>query len=242
MEWRDQGVVLSARKHGETSVILEVFTESHGRHAGIVRGGSSRKLSPLLQPGAQVDLHWRSRLEDHIGSFQVEPLRSRAFVLSDRMGLAGLNMVTALLGFALPERAPHLALYHRTIPLLDLLDQMDLWPLGYLRWEMFLLDELGFGLDLTHCAVTGQQEELVYISPKTGRAVSKDGAGHWAARLLPLPEIMRGAGAGSDIDILSALNVIGYFLENKLAPSLGNRPLPEARARFLDLFSRDLKR
>ena len=238
MDWRDQGIILATRKHGETSVILEVFTPVHGRHAGVVRGGISRKMTPILQPGGQVDLHWRARLEEHIGSFSVEPLRSRAAVLGDRFALAGLNAVTALLSFALPEREPHEALYRRTEPLLDLLGQNDIWPLAYLRWEMALLEDLGFGLDLSACAVTGAQYGLVYVSPKTGRAVSKEGAGDWADRLLPLPPCLLGQGEASDAEIMQGLQVTGYFLDNKLAPSLGNRPLPEARARFVDRLSR----
>lgn len=238
MDWRDQGIVLSTRKHGENSVILEVFTPDHGKHAGVVRGGTSRKMTPILQAGSQVDVRWRARLEAHIGAFTVEPLRSRAAVLSDRFGLAGLNSVTSLLSFVLPEREAHLALYDKTAPLLDLLGQNDLWPLAYLQWELALLEDLGFGLDLTGCAVTGANDWLAYISPKTGRAVSQSAAGEWADRLLPLPPVLLGEGDAGDADILAALQVTGYFLENKVAPSLGSKPLPEARARFLDQLSR----
>ncbi|MGR3838167.1 MAG: DNA repair protein RecO [Cognatishimia sp.] len=238
MDWRDQGIILSSRKHGETSVILEVFTPDHGRHLGVVRGGVSRKMTPILQPGGQVDLQWRARLEDHIGSFSVEPLRSRAMALSDRLALAGLNAVTSLLGFALPEREAFRSLYDRTEPLLDLLDHHEVWPLAYLKWELALLEDLGFGLDLTACAVTGATEGLTYVSPKSGRAVSRQGAGDWVDRLLPLPGFLIGDGPSEDEDILMGLRLSGYFLESKLAPSLGNRPLPEARARFVDRFSR----
>ena len=238
MEWRDQGIILATRKHAETSVILEVFTPDHGRHAGVVRGGISRKMTPILQPGSQVDLRWRARLESHIGSFSVEPLRSRALALSDRFALAGLNAVTSLLSFALPEREPYQTLYARTEPLLDLLGQNDIWPLGYLRWEIALLEDLGFGLDLSECAVTGQKDGLCYVSPKSGRAVSRDGAGDWADRLLPLPACLLGQGETDDRDILDGLALTGYFLEHKLAPSLGHRPLPDARARFMDRLAR----
>lgn len=240
MDWRDQGFVLSSRKHGETSVILEVFTPEHGRHAGVVRGGVSRKMTPILQPGHQLDLSWRARLEDHIGSFTIEPVRSRATALSDRMALAGLNAVTALLHFCLPEREPHADLYQRSEQLLDLLGQNDIWPLAYLCWEMALLDEMGFGLDLTACAVKGTNQPLDYISPKTGRAVSAEGAGEWANRLLPLPQVMLGKGDASDKEIAAGLRTTGYFLTEKLAPALGHKPLPEARGRFVDLFSRRL--
>lgn len=241
MDWRDQGFVLNTRKHGETSVILEVFTAEHGRHAGVVRGGVSRKMTPILQPGGQLDLSWRARLADHIGSFKVEPLRSRAAVLSDRFALAGLNTVTALLTFCLPDREPHPALYQQSTQLLDLLGQNEVWPLAYLRWEMALLSELGYGLDLTECAVTGGTDNLIYVSPKSGRAVSAKGAGDWADRLLPLPPILRGEGDGQDKEVLFALRTTGYFLSDKLAPDLGSKPLPEARARFVDLFVRRLR-
>ena len=238
MDWRDQGIVLNTRKHGETSVILEMFTESHGRHAGVVRGGISRKMTPILQPGGQLDVTWRARLEEHIASFTVEPVRSRAAALSDRMALAGLNAVTALLAFCLPDREPHPALYARTMPLLDLLGQNDLWPLAYLRWELALLEEMGFGLDLGACAVTGATEGLTHVSPRSGRAVSRAGAGEWADRLLPLPQVLLGQGDAPDCEIVTAFATTGYFLTEKLAPELGHKPLPEARGRFVDLFTR----
>ncbi len=237
MEWRDHGIVLSVRKHGETSVILDMFTEHHGRHAGIVRGGTSRKLTPILQPGSQLDLAWRARLQDHIGSFTVEPLRSRTGALSDRLALAGLNAVTGLVSFCLAERVVHGTLYHQTEQLLDLLGQNDVWPLAYLRWEIRLLEELGFGLDLATCAVTGEVDGLIYVSPKTGRAVSARGAGDWADRLLPLPPCLAGQGAAPDAEVALALNTTGYFMEQRVAPALGNNPLPKARGRFLDVFA-----
>ena len=241
MEWRDQGILLSARRHGETSAIIEVFTPSQGRHSGIVRGGTSRKIAPILQPGAQLDLTWRARLEDHIGAFTVEPVRSRAAIaMGGRLALAGLNTVTGLLCFCLPEREVHVPLYARTEALLDLLGQEEIWPLAYLRWELSLLEELGYGLDLSCCAVTGATEGLVYVSPKSGRAVSRAGAGEWAERLLPLPDVLRGIGDADDTQIAQGFRTTGYFLEVHLAASLGARPLPEARARFVEAFSRSL--
>ena len=154
MEWRGQGILLGVRRHGETSAIIEVFTLAQGRHLGVVRGGTSRKIAPHLQPGAQLDVAWRARLEDHIGAFTVEPLRSRAaLVMSDRLALAGLNAVTSILSFCLPEREAHPALYDRTEKLLDLLGQNEVWPLAYLQWELALLEEMrahGVVPD-THC-------------------------------------------------------------------------------------------
>lgn len=241
LDWTDHGFLLLSRRHGESAAIIEVFTEAHGRHAGIVRGGASRKIAPILQPGAQLQVTWRARLEDHLGTFQVEPVRSRAAAaMSGRLPLAGLNAVTALLSFCLPEREVHGDLYQRSEQLLDLLGQNEIWPLAYLKWEMALLDELGFGLDLSACAVTGATEGLTYVSPKTGRAVSRQGAGDWADRLLPLPPVMIRDGAAPDEEVRLGLQTTGYFLEHRVAVALGNRPLPEARAGFVAVFSRQL--
>ncbi|WP_226688920.1 DNA repair protein RecO [Ruegeria arenilitoris] len=241
MDWRDHGILLTSRRHGESAAIIEVFTEGHGRHAGVVRRGASRKTAPILQPGAQLDVLWRARLEEHIGTFQVEPLRSRAAAaFSGRLALAGLNAVVSLLSFCLPEREPHPAVYNQTEQLMDLLGQDEIWPLAYLRWELAMLEELGFGLDLSVCAVTGAREGLVYVSPKSGRAVSGEAAGEWADKLLPLPPCLRGEGAAPDAEITAGLQTTGYFLEHRVAPSLGHHPLPEARARFVDQFTRRL--
>lgn len=239
MEWRDRGSLLSVRRHGETSAIIEVFTAEHGRHAGVVRGGTSRKIAPVLQPGALLDVNWRARLDEHIGTYTVEPLRSRAAVLmADRLTLAALNAVCALLSFALPERAPYPALYQRSEALLDMIGVNPAWPLAYLRWELALLEEMGFGLDLSACAVTGALDDLAYVSPKSGRAVSAEAAGDWANRLLPLPPALLGHGDGGLVEVAEGLKTTGYFLKTRLAPALGDRPLPEARQRYADLVSR----
>ncbi|MDM7931227.1 DNA repair protein RecO [Tabrizicola sp.] len=237
MDWRDEGVLLSMRPHGESAAIIEVLTAAHGRHAGVVRGGASRKMAATLQPGTQLQLDWRARLDDHIGTFTVEPLRSRAHVLSDRLALAGLMSVCALLRAALPEREPHPALWSETLPLLDALGQPG-WTSTYLRWEVQLLEELGFGLDLNSCAVTGVTEGLVYVSPKSGRAVSAEGAGEWADRLLPFPAGLSGAGEMTAVALAQGLRLTGFFLDRGLTPVLQGRPLPEARARLVDLITR----
>lgn len=241
MEWREEGALLAVRRHGESAAIIEVFTETHGRHAGVVRGGASRKLTQSLQPGAQFDLTWKARLEEHIGTFTVEPVKSRAAAaMSGRLPLAGLNAVTALLAFALPERAAYPALYRRTVALLDMIGTDPLWPAAYLLWERALLDEMGFGLDLSSCAVTGAVDALAYVSPKTGRAVSAAGAGEWADRLLPLPPALLGVGEGAPDEVRAGLRTTGHFLETRLAPDLGDRPLPPARRRLLDALDREV--
>jgi DNA repair protein RecO (recombination protein O) len=235
MEWRDQGALLSVRKHGETAAIIEVFTAAHGRHAGVVRGGVSRKIAPFLQPGAQLDVSWRARLEEHIGTFTVEPVKSRAAAaMGERTALAGLNAICALLAFALPEREPHPVLYARTQAMLDLLGTHPAWPVAYLQWELALLEEVGFGLDLSACAVNGRRDDLAYVSPRTGRAVSAEGAGVWADRLLPLPPELLGIDTATPANVVEGLRTTGHFLTRWLAHALGNRPLPEARSRLAD--------
>ena len=238
MEWRDQGALLSVRCHGENAAIVEVFTAEHGRHAGVVRGGRSRKIAPILQPGAQLDVTWRARLEEHLGAFTVEPVKSRTAILGDMRALAALNSVCALLHFTLPEREPHPALYDLTVGLLDRLGDRDDWPLDYLAWELRLLEELGYGLDLSACAVTGSFDDLAYVSPKSGRAVSQVGAGAWADRLLPLPPCLLGQGSASTEELAQGLKTTGFFLEHRLAPDLGTRPLPDARRRLVDALTR----
>lgn len=237
MDWRDQGVLLSMRPHGESAAIIEVLTALHGRHAGVVRGGASRKMAAMLQPGSGVQLEWRARLDDHIGTFTVEPLKSRAHLLADRLALAGLMSVCSLLRAALPEREPHQALWVATSGLLDALGEEG-WTSAYLRWELRLLEELGFGLDLGRCAVTGATEGLAFVSPKTGRAVTRAGAGDWADRLLPLPPGLTGDAVLTPEEVSSGLKLTGFFLDLGLRPVLHERPLPEARARLVDLLSR----
>ncbi len=238
MEWHDEGVLLSVRPHGEASAIIDVFTARHGRHAGVVRGGASRKMAAMLQPGSQVDLQWRARLEGHLGSFTVEPLRSRAGVLGDRLALSGLNAICAMLRVSLAERDPNAVIYAATQALLEaLLTDVD-WPARYLRWEMLLLEEIGFALDLSRCAVTGLRDDLAFVSPKTGRAVSRAGAGDWADRLLPLPEGLQGQGPVFAEELQQGLAITGHFLAREVPNLQGRDTLPEARARLLDLFAR----
>ncbi len=233
MEWRSEGAILSMRPHGESAAIIEVFTALKGRHSGVVRGGASRRMAAHLQPGSQVDVTWRARLGEHIGGFGAEPVRARAGILGDSLALAGLNAICALLHVALPEREAMGAFYDRTISLLDALEAGADWPCDYLRWEQALLEALGYGLDLTRCAVTGGREDLAFVSPKSGRAVSRAAAGPWEGRLLPLPAMMLGQGPADDREVLQGLAITGHFLARGLEAVLNGRPLPEARNRLL---------
>ena len=238
MEWRDEGALLAMRRHGESAAIIEVFTAAHGRHAGVVRGGGSRRMAAMLQPGSQVQVSWQARLDEHLGVFVVEPLASRAAILADRLALAGLNAICALLHVALAERDPHPVLWGKTVALLDLLAAGADWPQNYLRRELDMREELGFGLDLSSCAVTGSREDLAYVSPRSGRAVSRAAAREWAARLLPLPEVLLGQGSASAAEMAQGLALTGHFLNRGLQAVLGDKGLPEARGRLLAMLGR----
>lgn len=227
MEWTGEATVILGRKHGEHGIILTVFSREAGIVSGLVPGGASAKRAAMLQPGNRLSLRWRARLADQLGTFQAEPARARPGLLGNALSLAGLNAVTALLAFALPERDPHPRLSDMTESLLDHIDAGQDFALSYLMWEIALLDELGFGLDLTSCAVTGARDGLAYVSPRTGRAVSHAGAGEWADRLLPLPSLLGGTGNGGLAD---ALRITGHFLHLGLGQ---DRALPPARQRLI---------
>jgi len=237
MDWQDEGVILSMRPHGESAAIIEIFSRAQGRQPGVVRGGAARRMAAHLQPGTQVMAHWQARLSDHMGAFTVEPLRSRAHLMADRLALAALSSVCALCCVTLPERAPHPDLWQRTVGLLDGLGAAG-WPTAYLRWELALLEELGYGLDLSACAVTGATADLAYVSPRTGRAVSRAGAGDWAEKLFPLPEGIAGTAPLSAAALVQGLAITSHFLTRELAEDHRGRPLPEARGRLVDLLAR----
>lgn len=235
MEWRDEGVLLSVRKHGEGSAIIEVFTQEHGRHAGLVRGGGSRKMSPILQPGAQLSVEWKARLEDHLGAYVIDPIKSRAVqIMADRGALAAMGSISALLCLGLPDREAHAQLYARTIDLVDALGEAADWPARYALWENALLSEMGFGLDFTECAATGVTQELVYVSPRSGRAVSREGGKEYADLMLPLPRFLRmDDPTENHVAVADALRTTGHFIETWLMPALGRNEPPASRARLL---------
>ena len=236
MEWSDDAIVLSSRAHGETGVILELLTRDHGRHAGLVRGGASRRVKPTLQPGNSVHVQWRARLEEHLGSFTCELARARAGELMDsRERLAGLNAFTAVLNAAMPEREAHAPVFLGGEILLDAMVAHDAahWLPLYVRWEAGLLEALGFGLDLSECAATGAKDDLGYVSPKTGRAVSRHGAGIYANRLFRLPQFLMNSDAdepGKE-DIAAGLALTGHFLLERVLRPHG-KEMPPARLRL----------
>lgn len=238
MDWVDSGIILAVRPHGETSAIIEALTLEHGRHAGLVKGARSRALRPVLQPGNQVRLHWRARLAEHLGQFQIEPDELGAgIVMDDRTSLAALNSACAMAILALPERETHEAVYHGFRVFLSALEDIDIWPALYVRWEAGLLSDLGYGLDWDKCAVTGQTEDLSHISPRTGRAVCAEEAAPYVAKLLELPAFMRGTGQIGEGDIARGLELTGYFLERRVLWPV-DKQLPDARERLVNELER----
>lgn len=241
MDWRDEGILIAVRRHGESAAIVEVLTRDHGRHAGVVRGGGSRRMAPVLQPGAHLAVEWSARLEEHMGHFRIDPIRTHAAVLmGDRAALATLGAMAAMIAATLPEREAHPKLYARSLDLLEALGRTGDWGARYAVWELALLAELGFGLDLERCAVTGEGEDLVWVSPKSGRAVSRTAGGPWAERLLVLPAFLR---AGWEVpppaaEVRAALALSGHFLDARVAPTLPRGTLPEARARAVEAILR----
>jgi DNA repair protein RecO (recombination protein O) len=233
MEWSDEGVILGVRTHGETGAVLDVLTRAHGRHLGLVHGGRSRTLRPVLQTGNHIDVTWKARLSENLGHFTVEMRKPFAALLMDEP--AALTAITCLaeLSRLLPERDPHPNLYEITLFVLGFLDDRDVWPALYVRWELALLDELGFGLDLSHCAATGATTDLIYVSPKSGRAVSALAGEPYKDRLFPLPAFLRPGSQGlvTGQDVATGLEITGHFLDLRVT-----RPraleMPDARARL----------
>ncbi|MBV9549269.1 MAG: DNA repair protein RecO [Alphaproteobacteria bacterium] len=244
MEWSDNAIVLSSRPHGESGVILELLTRDHGRHLGLVRGGTSRRIRPTLQPGNSLDVQWRGRLAEHLGSYTAELAKARAGALMEgRDSLAGLNAFAAICAAALPERQPYPPVFVAGEILLDAMASSDAahWLTLYARWEAGLLEALGFGLDLSECAATGETEDLAYVSPRSGRAVSRAGAGIYADRLFKLPPFLGGqrSDEGDDpgpVEIAAALRLTGHFLHERVLEPHG-AAMPLARIRLDSLLS-----
>jgi DNA repair protein RecO (recombination protein O) len=238
MQWQDEGVVLAARRHGESSAVVSLFTQAHGRHAGLVRGGAGRRARPVYEPGNRLRVIWRARLADQLGAFSAE-LQSAiaARLLDDPDRLAALGAACALLEASLPERDPHPLLYSQLSELIDVLVEQRSWPERYVQFELALLAELGFGLDLQACAVTGQTTDLAYVSPRSGRAVSRQGAGEYADRLLPLPDFLLGREPADPAQIQAGLRLTGAFLRRHLFDA-SERAMPNARERLVRQLAR----
>ena len=241
MHWTEDGLVLGVRKHGESSIVLELMTRAQGRHLGLVHGGRSRRLQPVLQPGNTVHATWRARLDEHLGAYTVEggELRSARFIGSP-LALYGLGAMGALLRL-LPERDPHPALFDTAMVLVEHLDEPDLAPILFVRFEVAVLAEFGFGLDLATCAATGRPGDLAYVSPKSGRAVSADAGEPYKDKLLSLPAFLRGEAVldpPGPAEIRAGFALTDYFLRLRVFEPRG-LALPEERARFVALATRD---
>ncbi|MGO4402696.1 DNA repair protein RecO [Bosea sp. RAF48] len=240
MEWTDEGTIIGLKAHGESAVILEVMTRDHGRHLGLVRGGRSQKAQPQLQPGNHISLTWRARLDEHLGEYKVELLTSHAArLMAAPVALYGLGTIAGLLRL-LPERDPHPGLYEGLAVLIAHLDELRLTPPLVVRFELAMLSELGFGLDLARCVVTGSPDDLSHVSPKSGKAVSRRAAQPYLDRLLALPAFLvegQGGREPSSAELLAGFALTGYFLRRHLYEPRGLREPPE-RARLVELATR----
>lgn len=239
MQWTDEAIVLSVRPHGETAAVVELWTRNHGRHLGLVHGGRSRKLRPVLQTGNHVDATWKARLADHLGHVSLELRRGFAAETMDTPDALAALTTMATLTRLLPERDPHPNLYEITLFVLGFLDDASVWPALLVRWELALLEVLGFGLDLSHCASTGSNDQLIYVSPKSGRAVSASAGEPYRDRMLALPRFLTRArtGAVTSQDVVEGLALTGHFLETRVLLPRGET-LPEARGRLIGHLAR----
>ena len=238
MEWTDEAIMLSARPHGENAAVAVVLSAEHGRHAGLVHGGLSARLRPVLQPGTQVRAEWKARLAEQLGIFTLEALHAfGAEVMDDALRLGALAAACAVAEAALPEREPHPAVYHGLLALFAALPG-PAFAEAYIGWEIGLLAALGFGIDVTRCAATGTNDNLAYISPRTGRAVSLSAGEPYRDRLLPLPRFLLGQGAGGPDEVMQGLALTGHFLERHVftRDPLGQGKPPPARLRFVERY------
>ena len=238
MEWTDEGIVLGVRRHGESSAIVELLTRGHGRHLGLVRGGAGKRMRPMLQPGNSVTAVWRARLDEHLGHYAVEGLNLRAGgFLPAAHAVHGVTHLAALCRL-LAEREPHAAIYHALEEILGRLDDPRIAAAMIARFELDFLAELGFGLDLSSCAATGVTSELVYVSPRSGRAVSRAAGEPYRDRLMRLPVFLQtGAEPQTPADLADAFALTGFFLDRHAFAPRG-LDLPEARAHFVAALSR----
>lgn len=233
-EFEDEAIVLGGRAHGETGAIVHVLTETHGVYAAHLAGGASRRIKPLLQPGSQVLFQYRARHADQLGAATLEAAGQGPDLLDDPLGLLGLQCAAAMTKAVLPEREPHGGAFHAFQALLTAFAVPEIWPAVYVRYEAGLLEELGFGLSLNACAVTGSREHLLYVSPKSGRAVSAESGEPYKDKLLALPQFLLSSQAGLNAgDIADGFRLTAFFLERHVFHP-HNKPLPDVRIRLLD--------
>jgi DNA repair protein RecO (recombination protein O) len=237
MEWQDDGIIVGIRQHGENAAIVQVLTAEHGRCAGYIRGANARQTKPLLQIGNHVSVNWQGRLAEQLGFFSFEmltPYAARFLSSPEQMNV--LQSMAQLITSIMPERQSHPAFYRHTRDFLSQLGRAADWPEHYVRWEVALLRELGFGLQLTQCALNKKTDDLTHVSPKSGQAVSREAAAPYRDRLLPLPAFLGGADDLADQDIRAGLVLTGFFLhQNFFAPD--QKTLPESRRRLQNIFS-----
>jgi DNA repair protein RecO (recombination protein O) len=238
MEWTDEGIVLGVRRHGEAHALVELMTAMHGRHLGLVRGGSSHKMRPLLQPGNGVRATWRARLDEHLGSYMIESAQFRAErLMISATASYGIQTLAALLRL-LPERDPHEGIYRALVTVSDHLDEPDIASVLIVRFELGLLAELGFGLDLSECAATGEEADLIYVSPKSGRAVSRSAGEPWKEQLLSLPAFLIGEENHTTAEIAAGFRLTGFFLSRYVLEPRG-LTFPEARTSLIATLARE---
>ena len=235
MDFTEDAFVLAARPHGDTGAVVDLLTETHGRRSAYVAGGASRRMKPFLQPGARVVADYRARTSDHLGSARLEPVgEGPSALFEDSMALTGLAAAAAVAQGALPEREPHPGAFLAFEALMGAFALPEVWPAVFVRFEAGLLEDLGFGLDLSCCAATGSTDDLVWVSPRTGRAVSRQAGEPYADKLLNLPPFLLGAQAGvREGDVGSGFDLTGHFLEQFVFHPL-DRPLPPARIWMID--------
>lgn len=232
VHWTDEGIVLGVKRHGEGNAILELMTREHGRHLGLVRGGSGSRLKPVLQPGNSLSATWRARLDEHLGNYKVEGLNLRAAnFFGAPHAVFGVSHLAALMRL-LPERDPHASLHAALDGILERLDDASLAAPMVVRFELQLLSELGFGLDLSQCAATGARGELIYVSPKSGRAVSREAGSPYADKMLRLPAFLREETVAAGDDVADGFALTGFFLERHVLEPRGLR-LSDERAHFI---------
>jgi DNA repair protein RecO (recombination protein O) len=236
VKWSDDAVVLSARPHGETATIVQLLTRAQGRHAGLVRGGQGSRQRGVYQAGNRVSANWSGRLPEHLGTLDCELVSSYAArVMDDSDRLSALSAAAAVCEGAMPEREPHPACFEGLLALLEALEG-EHWAEVYVRWEVALLAELGFGLDLSACAAGGDNDHLAYVSPRSGRAVSLSAGTPYREKLLTLPAFLVGRGEGGRAEVAEGLALTGFFLERHLFHP-HDKPLPPARQRFEHRFA-----